>query len=335
MAYGDQAFTIQDKDGTAITGVAISVFDIGTDDLATIYSSDAGAAQINPMTAATQFWAAAGYYDVRFWHPTYREQWVRGVQIVADTSNAAVTVTLTSSTITAEDIIKAALRKLRVFQAGGTLPPEDADDCLSVLNDMLDFWSSESLMIYALTHEAFALTASQSMFTIGPGGDFQTTRPESVDVASSFVRDASSNDTYLEPMTEREYRQIGLKSGSGLNSIPSRLWYDPQYPLGRLQFDCPLTSGYTLHLASLKPFDQFPDLTTEVSLPAGYRQALVYNLAVMLAPEYGKKVSPEVGAIAVQSKSHLEHKNARPIMADMSGVPGYTGGREFNVLTGR
>lgn len=244
-------------------------------------------------------------------------------------------ITLTALTaITAGDLIRSALRKLRVYKPGEAIDDAEIVDNLEVLNAMLDSWSSDRLMIFAYTKEAFSLTAGQSLYTIGPNGDFNTTRPDGVEAELSYVRDSNSNDYPLERMTQEEYNRSSPKTGSGLNNIPGDLWYDPQFPLGRIQFNCPASSSLTLHLVSRKPFTEFPDISTEISFPNGYRNALIYNLAVMLSDEYGKKITPQMGAIATRSLSHLKHRNARPIMADHSGVPGSGGSGGYDVNKG-
>lgn len=321
--YGGRTYTVKDSAGTAIASVTVSVFKAGTDTLSTIYSSGAGAALTNPDTSdgsgISEFYAAAGFYDVRFFKTGYREKWLRGVQVVSDTLTAEDVELSESGSTTAGDMIKSAMRKLRVYKPGEAIDDAEVIDNLEVLNTMLEAWSADGLMIPASKTEAFTLTAGQSLYTIGPGGDFNTTRPIDVDVRSSYVRDSDGNDTLLSPMTEREYNSVYDKSPSS-NSEPAYLWYDPQYPLGRLQFDDPVDGG-TLYLVSQKPLDEFPDITTEMVLQPGYKQAIIYNLAVMLAPEYGVAVPAEVGVVARESRSSIEHRNAKPIRTDFSTVP--------------
>lgn len=340
MAYGGRTYTIQDIDGVAVSGVTVSVFDAGKDDLSTIYSDSGGVTSItNPDTSdgsgVSEFYAVAGFYDIRLFKAGYKEQWLRSVQIIDDALDAETLTIYATDSTTAGDIIRSALRKLRVYKPGEAILDAEVSDNLEVLNAMLDYWSSENLMIFAYLKEAFSLTTSQSLYTIGPGGDFSTTRPDGVEAKSSFIRDSSSNDYPLESMTQQEYNSTSLKIGSGLNNIPAKLWYDPQYPFGRIQFDCPASASLTLHLVSRKPFAEFDGITTQISFPHGYRLMLIYNLAVFLSSEYGKgKLTSEIAAIAASTKSHLKHKNARPIMADLSTVPGGGGGVYLDTKTG-
>lgn len=224
--------------------------------------------------------------------------------------------------VTAGDIIKEVLRILRVYRSGESIDDAEIIDNLTVLNGMIDSWNADNLMINAAKTENFPLTAGQSLYTIGLNANFNTICPESVDVESSFIRDSSNIDTPLKSMTRQEYNRISQKTGSGLNNTPGRMWYDPQYPVGRIQFDCPLSSDKTLYIVSLKPFKEFPGITSVVSFPPGYREALVNNLTIRLSPRYGRPVPPEVGVLAARSISKIQNRNARPIMGNLSGVPG-------------
>src|SRR3990172_443967 len=106
-----------------------------------------------------------------------------------------------STTVTALDIIKGAMGNIRTLGAGETPSAEDAEVCLTALNNMLDTWSSEGLMIYALSTDQKALTIGKRDYTIGSGGDIDSIRPDSIIAESSFIRDASGYDTPLRPLT--------------------------------------------------------------------------------------------------------------------------------------
>jgi hypothetical protein len=67
-------------------------------------------------------------------------------------------------------LITRALRDVGAGAAGETPAPEDIQDCFDTLNDMLDSWSNESLMVYAVQEVIHELTANQYIYTIGPGG---------------------------------------------------------------------------------------------------------------------------------------------------------------------
>jgi hypothetical protein len=68
------------------------------------------------------------------------------------------------------DIISRALKDIGALEAGETPAPADAQDAFDMLNDMLDQWSNEQMMVFYKTEIIFTLTSGQTQYTIGPGG---------------------------------------------------------------------------------------------------------------------------------------------------------------------
>ena len=68
------------------------------------------------------------------------------------------------------DIISRALKDIGALAAGETPTPEAAQDAFDMLNDMLDQWSNEGMMVYYKTEIIFTTTNNQTQYTIGPGG---------------------------------------------------------------------------------------------------------------------------------------------------------------------
>ena len=68
------------------------------------------------------------------------------------------------------DIISRALKDIGALAAGETPSPEASQDAFDILNDMLDQWSNEGMMVYYKTEIIFTTTNSQTQYTIGPGG---------------------------------------------------------------------------------------------------------------------------------------------------------------------
>ena len=68
------------------------------------------------------------------------------------------------------DIISRALKDIGALAAGETPTPEASQDAFDMLNDMLDQWSNEGMMVYYKTEMIFTTTNNQTQYTIGPGG---------------------------------------------------------------------------------------------------------------------------------------------------------------------
>lgn len=81
------------------------------------------------------------------------------------------------------DIISRALKDIGALEAGETPTPEAAQDAFEMLNDMLDQWSNEDMMVYNYTEIIFPVVQGQTQYTIGLGGD----------IGSSFVGSISGD----------------------------------------------------------------------------------------------------------------------------------------------
>jgi len=68
------------------------------------------------------------------------------------------------------DIISGALKDIGALASGETPAPEDAQDAFYMLNDMLDQWSNEDMMVYYKSEIVFSITPGQTQYTIGPTG---------------------------------------------------------------------------------------------------------------------------------------------------------------------
>lgn len=89
------------------------------------------------------------------------------------------------------DIISRALKDIGALEAGETPAPADAQDAFDMLNDMLDQWSNESMMVFYKTEIIFTLTAGQTQYTIGPGGQIGGTITGSISGTTLTVTDVS------------------------------------------------------------------------------------------------------------------------------------------------
>jgi len=197
---------------------------------------------------------------------------------------------------TAQTLIESALRAINVIASGETPTADELQDGLEALQIMLRSWSSD-LDVYLMSQDTLAMTGASS-YTIGSGGDCDTTRPEE-------IRGAVVDDIYeLTPIGPARYRSLAtLDSGA----VASYFWYDPEYPLGVI-YPYP-TGGTSMVIDSIKQMTEPSALTTEVQFPPHYDAAIKFNLAIELAPEFGKEPSMLVFKRAEETKRELEAKN--------------------------
>lgn len=218
-------------------------------------------------------------------------------------------------TTSALDIVRGAAQLIGVVFKSEALDADEANDGLIALNDLLDTWSNDSLTTFANTLESFSLTGAAS-YTIGTGGNFNTSRP--INIVTAVVR-IGTIDYDLTPITQEQY-QLDIAVKSTTSPIPSFITYDNGFPLGTIKMYAVPTAGGTLYLESNKPLSNLSALTTTVSLPPGWKRALKYNLAIDLAPSYGAEVPDGVAAIARTSLGAIKRSssinNAMPLMSE-------------------
>ena len=68
------------------------------------------------------------------------------------------------------DIISRSLKDIGALEAGETPTADATQDAFEMLNDLLDQWSNENMMVYYQTEIIFPVVSGQTQYTIGPGG---------------------------------------------------------------------------------------------------------------------------------------------------------------------
>lgn len=84
---------------------------------------------------------------------------------------------MSSQSTTALDLIVGALRNINALASGETPNANDANDALQVMNDLLESWSVEKLLVFASVENIMLFNPGQYIYTIGnyTGGTFTGT----------------------------------------------------------------------------------------------------------------------------------------------------------------
>ena len=217
---------------------------------------------------------------------------------------------------TALDLITDSFQKLGIYAPGDVISDADAQRALSVLNDMLDSWSNESLTCFEILEQSGTLQPGVAAYTVGSGGTFNVTRPlKLIDgPGSAYVQDNNANNYPIEVVPRSKWNMIGSRAVT--SNIPSMLFYDPQFPLGIINIFPVPTQPWTLFWDSYQQLGSFTNLTTVISLPPGYKKAIQDTLAVELHPYFlTTQINPIILEAASKSKGNIKRTNMRPIVA--------------------
>lgn len=207
---------------------------------------------------------------------------------------------------TASDLINRALYKVGIASIGDSIDSADAESAKDSLNDMLEQWSLEDLMIYYTQIESLSLVAGTSSYTLGPTGTLVTVRP--IEIISAQLRDTGGLDSDLGVVSFDTYQREIQKATN--QTLPSLVSYQPTNPDGTLYIWPTPSSGLTCRLQTAKQFSTVTNLDDSVTLPIGYSEAIVYNLAERLCIDSGRKDLLEgIMEIASKSKLNIKRKN--------------------------
>jgi hypothetical protein len=233
-------------------------------------------------------------------------------------------------TTTARDLITRALRLINVLARNEVPNPSEASDAMVVLNDMIDSWSLERGLILQDRAQVFTLTPGLQPHILGPGANFNTVRPTKIERVS-YRSGSPANDRNIELFDRDQWSNISLKDQTG---DPECLFVNASENLPFLEFyfwPVPESANQVV-VYTWEAMQQLPGLDTTLAVPAGFRRALRYNLALELCPEYGKEADGIVVEMAMQSKAVIKGANLRnPILGIDSAL---SRPRGFNIVTG-
>jgi hypothetical protein len=185
---------------------------------------------------------------------------------------------------TAQNICSDALKECGALAEDETMTATMADDALRGLNMLVEQLSNTKPFAYVASIVQKALTGQPS-FTVGLTGNVIADAPIKIESATFELNNAIYNVAVL---TSDKWELLQNKTQTG--SVPIYIYYEAGKPNGKVNI-WPIVNGGVLKLNVLDLVVNFPDLTTEVLLPAGYQRALTKALCVDQAPIYGMSVS--------------------------------------------
>jgi hypothetical protein len=106
------------------------------------------------------------------------------------------------------DIISRALKDIGALEAGETPTSDAAQDAFDMMNDLLDQWSNEDMMVFYKTEIVFPITPGQSQYTIGPTGQ----------IGASFVGSISGTTLTVTAINSGAIALGQFISGTGITS---------------------------------------------------------------------------------------------------------------------
>ena len=202
--------------------------------------------------------------------------------------------------ITRDQIISLALRKLGVLEIGDTPDANSVANAAMTLNLLIKQFNTDGLKLWKISELILPLTASQTMYTLGGATSdlmYDSLAPtvaitdKPLKIIQGFYRNLQVTpyiDTPVLLVSKQEYNILGSKFSTG---TANTIFYDPRKLNGLLYvYLTPDTNSQTnlqMHLVAQMPINDINSATEVPDFPNEWMNCLVWNLADQLAMEYG------------------------------------------------
>ena len=142
---------------------------------------------------------------------------------------------------TLRDALNAAARKIGINQQNEVLTGENLTVTQYALQNLVDYFSNNSLLVYKRSEFIFPLTG-QKQYTLGMGGDWNIPRPMKIDTFTTVLNPGSIQELVIQvqPLTYEQYALISVPNTS--SQFPFAYYDDNNYPLRTITL-FPVPSG--------------------------------------------------------------------------------------------
>jgi hypothetical protein len=223
-------------------------------------------------------------------------------------------------TVTRDQIITLALRKLGVLEIGATPDADTIANASMSLNLLIKMMSTDGLKLWKISELIIPITANQTSYILG--GSTSTLMYDSLNptvaitdkplkVIQGFYRNLQNSppiDVPVMMISKQEYNILGSKSSTG---VANTLFYDPRKLNGVLYvYLTPNLYSQTnlqLHLIAQMPLDDLNSALDVPDFPNEWMNCLVWNLADQMSMEYGVPMNArqEIGLRAGAYKAQM------------------------------
>jgi hypothetical protein len=246
----------------------------------------------------------------------------------------------------AQQLILSALRKTGALRSGQNMSAAELSDSLQVLQDMLDAWNAERLMVFVVQRIVndqkgvpLSVQAGQQTYKLGNingNEDFLLPRPPRLERVSIVYSAAqfTPNEIAMDMYDDVQWQSVPNKTTPSLLPQICYVEISADGTDYLLNFWPIPTQANPIVLYAWSSLNQFPNLQAKFFFPPAYNRAITMNLAVDLAMEFGTDLTkfPLVIKEAGKSKAVIQAMNLpmKEAYCD-EGILG-AGGRRGNIF---
>lgn len=199
--------------------------------------------------------------------------------------------------MSAQSLVNAALRKLAVL-SGGTLPETyEVTNAVEALNGMLVGFQAHGLPLWKMTTYQFNTVANTQTYSIGQGATLNTVMP--LKITQAWRSTSAQANIPMNIYTDYNFNLLPVTAGP---ATPVNLYYQPGEFVGTINiWPKPLDASNAISIRYQSQYTDIVALTDEIDFPRYWYEAVIYGLAVRMAPEYGIPL-PDRQALAQQAE---------------------------------
>jgi hypothetical protein len=244
--------------------------------------------------------------------------------------------------MTARDLCLDAMLEIGAIAPGEAMSAGDGVFVLGKLNRLLDNWNADRAAVYASAFTTYTLVPALSPHTIGPASLIDPSldptwimaqRPVEI-VSASYILTGGTVPVY-QPINVVDNQWWAGQSVPTLSiAYPSDLYYQPDWPAGKLYFWPVPSSDWQVELQTRVLLTALA-LNDTFTLPQGYQDAVTLTLAESIATAYGTQPSPMLRESALKARARIFANNdvTPDLVTRDAGMPG-GGGSYLNWRSG-
>jgi hypothetical protein len=208
---------------------------------------------------------------------------------------------------TVTQLIHSSFRLIGAIASGETLETNELNDAFASLNQMIANWNTEGASIVGRKRLTMTVSGGNGPFSLSE----RPVKIEAGSVASGGI------DSPLAIVDSAGWEQVPEKA---MQSVYVKVLYcDYAYPTSSVYIAPIPRLGGTLEVWIYILIPQFASVDQTIDLPPGYEQAVRYNFAVALLPEYPRsQVDPSLPAQAQMYKAAIMQLNASNHMKSLA-----------------
>ncbi len=192
---------------------------------------------------------------------------------------------------TVTQVVEDALLKIYAIEAGQTIDATALANGIRALRNMLRTWAVDGVHLWLDSELTVTPVASTATYALGT---------RALEVKQAYRRNNSS-DMPIRLLTREEYNRLPNKATEG---NPYALWVDRDRTTTSVTlYPVPSTASAADDVIYVTCKLQIQDVTAgaeDIDIPPEWSEALVYNLAMRLAPDYLVDVRQDVAGMAME-----------------------------------